>query len=870
MDTCRSSDRSPNRYAGTLGRALLGALLLINLLAGSARAAAASSATSATTPAAASSSSAPSAPSAAAILQDLRTLRQTGSVLYVAAHPDDENTHLITYLARGRGYRTAYLSLTRGDGGQNVIGPEFDAALGLIRTHELLAARRLDKGRQFFTRALDFGFSKDYRETLKFWDRQQVVGDIVRVIRTFRPDVVVTRFSPEPGGTHGHHTASAVLAVEAFRLAGDAGAFPEQLGTLAPWQPKRIVQNGRGGGGMQIDVGGSDPVLGDSFARIAGRSRGMHKSQGFGDFGGGGGGGGGGGPRGGGGAGDRAARPESFQLLAGEPANKDLLDGIDTTWARFPGGADAGPMIDETIAKFDEKEPSASAAALLELRRKLAALPADLVIDEKRRDLDRILCACLGLSVETAVPHAEVVPGETIKLRHSVSLRSSVPVRWVGVRYPKINRETTEAVELRRDQPAVRESTQTLPPDSALTQPYWLREEGTAGMSRVDDASLIGLPENPPAFPIEHVFEVSDQTLIVADEPVQAAFLSSNGNGQAARLEIIPPVSLEPLSEVRLFSSGGSKPVEVEVIASRAGAAGTVALEAPQGWKIEPASQPFKLSAAGERAKVSFTVTAPQQHATASLTAVADVNGARFNTRRVEIRYPHIPPLLLQPRARVRAVSVDLALGGKRRVGYLPGAGDSVADHLAEMGYAVTPLTGADLTPEKLRKLDAVVVGVRALNVRTDLGDRMPALFAFAEAGGNVIVQYNRPDGLKANPIAPYPLKLSRERVTDEASAVALLAPNHPALNAPNKIAPADFDGWVQERGLYYPSEWAPQFMPILAAGDAGEKPLEGGLLIAKHGRGHFVYTGLAWFRQLPAGVPGAYRLFANLVSLGS
>ena len=381
-----------------------------------------------------SSRAAEPVPAPSAILQELRSFRELGSVLYVAAHPDDENTQLITYLARGRGYRTAYLSVTRGDGGQNVLGPEFDEELGVIRTQELLAARRLDGGRQFFTRAIDFGFSKDYRETLKIWDRQQVLADVVRVIRSFRPDVVITRFSPEPGNTHGHHTASAVLALEAFKLAGDPKAFPEQLDELTLWQPKRILLNsggfgrGPGGGnntntpgGLRIDVSGNDPVLGESFGAIAGRSRAMHKTQGFGNFGGGGGGG---------------ARPESFQLLSGEPATNDILDGVDTTWGRVPGGAEIGKLTDEVIAKFNPQDPAASVPALLAIRSRLAALPADRLVDEKRQQFDRIVQACLGLSVETVVAQAEAVPGEALKLRHTVIVRASVPVRWVAVRYP--------------------------------------------------------------------------------------------------------------------------------------------------------------------------------------------------------------------------------------------------------------------------------------------------------------------------------------------------------------------------------------------------------------------------------------------------
>ncbi len=406
--------------------------------------------------------------SPAAILQELRAFQEMGSVLYVAAHPDDENTQLITYLARGRNYRTAYLSLTRGDGGQNVLGPEFGEQLGVIRTQELLAARRLDGGQQFFTRAIDFGFSKDARETLRIWDRQQVVADIVRVIRTFRPDVIITRFSPQPGGTHGHHTASAMLALEAFKLAGDTNAFPEQLGELTPWQPKRILMNSRGGGAdsLQIEVSGNDPVTGESFGTIAGRSRSMHRTQGFGGFGGG---GGGGGPR-----------SDSFQLLAGEPATGDILDGVDTSWSRVPGGAEVGKMAEELISQFNAQDPAASVPGLLKLRRALIQLPADRVVDQKRKQLDHILQSCLGLEVETAIPQAEVVPGEVLRLHHRATVHSNVPVRWVGVRYPRTNYQVDEAMALSQNQPASRDSAQTLPANTPLSQPYWLRERTRA------------------------------------------------------------------------------------------------------------------------------------------------------------------------------------------------------------------------------------------------------------------------------------------------------------------------------------------------------------------------------------------------------
>ena len=803
----------------------------------------------------------------AVIARDLQEFRTFGSVLYVAAHPDDENTQLITYLSRGRDYRTAYLSLTRGDGGQNLLGPEFGDLLGVIRTQELLAARRVDGCLQFFSRARDFGYSKDFRQTLTKWDHQQVLSDIVRVIRTFRPDVIITRFPPEPSGTHGHHTASSALAIEAFRLAGDPKAFPEQLDRLTPWQPTRIVWNGYGPGRggsdeaspdvLHVAIDGTDPVTGASFAALAARSRSMHRTQGFANFS--------------VAAAGSGPRVESFKVLDGAPAARDFMDGVDTTWARVAGGAVIARLADAAVAHFDAGNPAASVPALLELKRGLAGLPAEPVIDEKRRDLDRILQACLGLSVGTTVSRPEVVPGEAFTLTHTAIIRSGVPVTWVGVRYPGVGREIRHREPLIPGQASTRTATRTLPLGTPVSQPYWLREEGTAGMFRVADPSLIGLPENPPPISVEDVFKVGDQELVVSDE---AVYLATDASGAEVRRrpDVIPPVSLSFASDVTLFAPGSAREVNVEVVSSRADAAGSLRLEAPEGWGIAPASRPFSLAAPGDTARFSFTVTAPAQPSSAAIAARAEIGGAHFGTGRIVISYPHIPRELLQPPAHLKAVCLDLSVRG-RSVGYLPGAGDSTATSLGQMGYAVTQLKGADLTADGLRGLDAVVIGVRAFNTRTDLAAGLPALFAYVEAGGTLVEQYNTPNGLQTQQLAPYALKLSRDlpryRVTDENSAVTLLVPDHPAFTVPNRIGPADFGGWVQERGLDFASEWdADHLVPLLECSDAGEAPLRGGLLVARYGRGYFVYTGLSFFRQLPAGVPGAYRLFANLVSL--
>ncbi|MBI2497915.1 MAG: PIG-L family deacetylase [Opitutae bacterium] len=810
-------------------------------------------------------------PSPAAIQQNLRSFGSLGSVLHVGAHPDDENTQLITYLSLGRGYRAAYLSLTRGDGGQNELGPDFDEKLGVARTQELLAARRFDHGRQFFTRAIDFGYSKTPEETLRFWDSGQVLGDVVRVIRQFRPDVIVTRFPIPPGsGGHGHHTASAILAVEAFKLAGDPKAYPEQLAQgLTVWQPKRVVWNGwgsRGPGGpsvltgpsVQLDIAGRDPVSGESFGTIANKSRGMHKTQGLGGF-----------------SGRTADGPsvQTFIHLAGDQAEKDLMDGVDLTWTRYPGGAEIGRLAVDALTRFKADDPAASVPALLAIRTQLAALPADPLISDKSAQLDRLLQACLGLHVETVADRPEVVPGEKLSMDFTVDVAATeLPVYYVGWRATGAKDFFKGESKLDPKHPLHGHIISTVPLARPMTQPYWLQESSAAGIARVSNAALIGLPENPPAFTVTHVVRIGDQQIEISDEPLYPARDAQGERGR--RLDVIPPVSLAFNSGVYLVAPGKSKPVTVEVTTARAGIKGTLRLEVPPGWQVAPAVQDFQLAAVGNKTRLTFQVTAALQPAASGwFNAVADVGGHAYSFLRQEINYAHIPLQLLQPPARARVASFELATRGLN-LGYLPGAGDSVAECLEQMGYFVRRLTGADLTPEKLQGLDAVVIGVRAFNERADLKESFPGLLAWVEAGGTVVAQYNRPNGLKADVLGPYPLSIqgpaAQLRVTDETAPVTVLAPDHAAVNAPNRIGPGDFTGWVQERGAYFPGSWdKDRYTAVLAMNDPGEAPLNGSILIAKHGQGHYVYTGVAFFRQLPAGVPGAYRLFANLVSLG-
>lgn len=803
---------------------------------------------------------------AGAIAHELARLRVTGTVLHVGAHPDDENTEFITYASRGRGYRTAYLSLTRGDGGQNELGRDFDEKLGLLRTHELLAARALDGGRQFFTRAIDFGYSKTPGETLAFWDREQVLADVVRIYRQFRPDVVVTRFPIPPGsGGHGHHTASGILAVEAFKLAGDPNAYPGQLAEgLTPWQPRRVLWNAfrfnadaplpLPGPIIRLDIAGTDPGTGEAFGTIAAHSRAMHKTQGLGGFV------------------TRArtgANEQTFLLMAGDAPTSDFMDGVDTTWTRYAGGAAIDAAIARTCAQFDAANPAASVPALLALRQLLAALPDDPVVADKRAQLDLIIRSCLGLRVQTTVDRPEAVPGDSLALDFHAELAVATPaVRYAGVRTSLTSVQFAGA-PLQPGQSRAESLTLALPSDLPLSQPYWLREAHSAGIARVGDATLIGRPVNPPAVSVTHLFEIDGRTFEVADEPVYPS-----AGALPRRLDIIPPVSLTFASEVFYLAPGTTKSIELRVTAARAGTQGTLRLEAPAGWTVAQNDQPFALSEAGGETRLAFGVTAPADGGSGEFRAVALADGREYSHQRQALRYAHLPVQLLQPPARVPVASFALATRGQH-IGYLPGAGDYVAECLAQMGYTVRELTGADLTPGKLAGLDAVVLGVRAFNERADLKDALPGLFAWVEQGGTVIAQYNRPNSLRTPTLAPYELSIEgpapRLRVTDETAPVAF-ASEHPALSAPNPLDPAaDFAGWVQERGAYFPSQWdEAKFTPLLAMSDPGEAPLKSSVLVARHGRGHYVYTGLAFFRQLPAGNPGAWRLFANLVSLKS
>ncbi|PVY43074.1 PIG-L family deacetylase [Pontibacter virosus] len=806
---------------------------------------------------------APAKPDAAALLQDIKKLNVLGTALYVAAHPDDENTRFIAYLSNEKLYNTGYLSVTRGDGGQNLIGPEIREGLGIIRTQELLQARRIDGGQQFFTRANDFGYSKNPEETFATWDKEKVLHDVVWAIRKFKPDVIITRFSPKPSETHGHHTASAMLANEAFEAAADPKRFPEQLKYVQVWQAKRVLWNtgvwsfrsqkefeDYGSQLLKVDVGGYNPLLGKSYPEIAALSRSMHKSQGFGA------------------TGTRGVTIEYLDHTKGERAKEELFEGINTTWSRVKGSDKVAALLQQAVSEFKPEQPAAVVPTLLAARKELAKLPDSYWKRLKAEELEQVVKHSLGLYLEAVATDYAVTPGERLNLQIETINRSAIPVQLVGMRPAFASKDSILNKTLAPNESHLIPFKLPIPASAQLSQPYWLRQEGTLGLFRVDDLQEIGAPENQPAAEVHF-------DLLISGEPfrytVPVVYKRNDPvDGEQYRpLAITPPVFVNILEKVLMFASQEPKPVHVLVKAGKAGIKGNVALQLPKGWRAEPAQVAFDLEQNGAEQLVRFMVHPPKGQQEVALKAVATVAGKPYTRGLNLIQYSHIPTQTTFPEAVAKAVRLDLKRNGEQ-IAYLMGAGDDIPASLQQIGYNVTLLKDEDITDQNLKRFDAVILGVRAYNTVERMNFYQPRLLNYVQQGGTVIVQYNTGHSLKTSNVAPYPLKISSQRVTVEDADVRFLKPGHQALNSPNKITKKDFEGWVQERGLYFPSEWSSEFEAILSSNDPGEPARDGGLLIARHGKGHFVYTGYSWFRQLPAGVPGAYRIFTNLISLGN
>lgn len=792
------------------------------------------------------------------IYMQLKKLKVLASVLYVAAHPDDENNSLLPYFAKEKLYRTGYLSLTRGDGGQNLIGPEQGIELGLIRTQELLAARRIDGAEQFFTRAYEFGFSKSYEEALRIWDHQKVLSDVVWVIRQYQPDVIIKRFPPDSRAGHGHHAASAIIADEAFVAAADPNKFPEQFKYgVKPWQAKRIVWNGFNFGGvnttaedqLKADVGIYNALLGESYGEIGGEARSMHKSQGEGR------------PR------RRGQIIEYFTTTGGDSAKKDLMDGVVTDWKRLPGGDKIQVMINDIVNHYNLAQPALSVPALVKLYQSIKALPESNWRNRKLDETQKIIEACTALFSEATSTQQTVVQGDVLTTTFFLNKRSDVNVVLKSIRLE--NFDTSFSTTLSNNQNISINKILPVAADKKISQPYWLEYPQTESMFDVRDQTLIGKAENDPSFMATYVVNIEGVDFVIK-RAVQYKVVD------AAKGELYQPIVVLPKMELNYtkdnFVSIYGAPVKAMVhVKSNTRGASTYKVVQHYSSNYSNDRSEFDYNTSNNAESFitgTFASKSNNTNTTEQVSLTADNDNYSGYTK--VIAYDHIPTITYFPKAKANLVKVDLKTFG-HNIGYINGAGDKVPDALTSMGYNVTFLNEADITEDNLKQYDAIVVGVRAYNLYDFLTDKNEILNAYVRNGGNLIVQYMKSNqvGSKRIKAGPYPFSISTGlRVTEEDAAVKFLLPNHPALNYPNKITDKDFEGWVQERSTYQADQSDEHYEKPLAMNDKGEKESNGSLAIAKYGQGNFVYVSLVLFRQLPAGVPGAYRLMANLIAL--
>jgi LmbE family N-acetylglucosaminyl deacetylase len=787
---------------------------------------------------------APKTYSSSQIFQQIKKLDVLGSVLYVAAHPDDENTRLLAFLANDKLYRTGYLSMTRGDGGQNLIGDEQGIELGLIRTQELLAARRIDGAEQFFTRAYDFGFTKSPDETFQFWDHDKILSDVVWVIRKFQPDIIITRFPTTGEGGHGHHTASAILAGEAFEAAADPKKFPEQFKYgVKPWQAKRLLWNTFNFGSVnterpdqfKIDAGGYNSLLGESYGEIAAESRSQHKTQGFGV------------------PSSRGRSMEFFKTIKGSAPEKTLMDGVVTNWERL-NDASMESAIEKLINSYSFQRPENSIPQLLSIYQTLEKSPAGYWRDQKLEQVKQIIKECIGLYLEASTKTMFAVQGDSLRVNFVADNRAggTVSISSVIIQNKKF--------ELNDDLPVdenVSHSFNVLIPGSAkISQPYWLVEPMSKGSFNISDQNLIGKPQNDPESAIVNLkingeeFSYTIPIQYKSNDPVKGE--------EFEPLFVIPKIEIQSNPELAL--SVNNQPVNINIRTTNNSSS-------TDNFSIKTNYSSNVIEAKKDNDSY-FSIKNPDKKNTEKIDWSAVQGNNVYDLYKKIISYPHIPNIIYFHKAESKLVSFDLKISG-RKVGYIPGAGDKVPDALAKMGYQVTMLSAKDITPNNLKQFDAIVTGVRAYNIYEWLNHSYNTLMNYVKEGGVLLVQYNTNNNIgpvKAK-IGPYPFTISRNRVTNEDAEVTFTDAQNPLLNYPNKITQKDFADWIQERSTYQAENYEPNYKSLFSMHDANESPSDGSLIYADYGKGRFVYCSLVMFRELPAGVPGAYRLFANLLA---
>lgn len=819
----------------------------------------------------------PASKTSTEIYAQLKKLNVLGSVLYIAAHPDDENNSFLPYLAKEKNYRTAYLSLTRGDGGQNLIGSEQGVELGLIRTQELLAARRMDGAEQYFSSAYEFGFSKTSDETLRFWNRQKVLADIVWVIRKFQPDIIINRFPGDARAGHGNHSSSAILSQEAFVAAADPKRFPEQLALgVEPWQAKRLLWNTFNFGGanttnenqLKIDAGIYNALLGKSYGEIGGEARSMHKSQGEGR------------PR------RKGPLYEYFVSLGGDTAKNDLMDGVVTNWTRIPNdGLTIQTSINELIKSFDFENPGKSVEPLVELYKLVQRISyKGTWWYQKKAEIEELIIACSGIFAEATTDVEYAVPGEKLAVSLFVNKRNNVNIQLDQILLnTSAEKSFDTSLQVRPAQNANWSIVKsfTVAPGKRFSQPYWLAKPLVdIGNFSVDDFQQVGKAESDPAFTARFVFSMSGISFMV-ERPVQYKYVDPVRGEVYQPLNVIAPIVISLNKDVVLANVVSTKkeqqPVSSLLLQYKTNfSANALSLtirildgEAP----IFSTDTVMNVEAGGlytyplELKKI-FANKIPSKLSAEVSYSIADKKYAYSHYLKT-IKYDHIPSINYFYKDMVTVVK-DKIVTVPKRVAYIIGAGDLVPEALEQLGYSINYLREMDITDATLKNYDVIIVGIRAFNIYEWLTTKNDVLNRFVQNGGHLIVQYLKSNqvGLKKVKVGPYPFSMSGIRVTEENAKVNFLLPNHPFLNTPNAINSNDFEGWVQERSTYQAEPIAAPYEAILGMNDTGEKQTNGSLITAKYGKGNITYISLVLFRQLPAGVSGSYRLLANIIGM--
>lgn len=835
----------------------------------------------------------------AGIQRALEKLPVYAHVLYTIAHPDDESPGTLVWLSRHEHVRTALFSLTRGDGGQNILGSEKYEAMGLLRTGELLEACRFYGAEPYFSTAFEFGFSKSAEETLAMWGKERILEELVRFIRMWRPAVIISQFAGTAADGHGHHQVAGLLTREAFRTAGDPAAFPAHISQgLSPWQAKLLYRRGRDGSNA-IPVGSYDPVLGRSFLEIGIEGYSKHRSQGN---------------------GARFLLPgpaSDYYVLVdstlSEPEKQPgLFASIDTSLPSITDlvGDEAGkaaslrPLLQaaqesarEAIGLFQPAHPEQAAPAvatgldaLSRAKTALATisltpegrLPLESALNEKIRDFQEALDATLGIYLSVLADDPTPVPGENFEINARFVNR--------GADYVELQRVAVLAPgkwEI-REKAAVRAGTTVragesiefawrarIPTTAAVTEPFWYRVRPTDMYYTTRPTQNPFAPYEEPLISLNVSYSyrgartTSTKPLLVqTNDPIRGVDFVDFQIVPAVSVKLSPNPAILPLS-----ATPQTRDFTVIIRSDRENAAaGKVRLKLPADWTSQPTEADFHIARKGEESYVRFAVRVPGQNrgVRAVVEAEALVDSESYTRSYQKVSYPENWTRYFYAPARAEVRIFDYHVRPGLRVGYVPGAGDEVAGALEQLGARVQVLSEKEITSGNLAVYSAIVTGIRAYNVNQILRANNHRLLGYVKNGGTLIVQYCRPEGGQAFEYAPFPFVISNaDRITVEKSPVTILAPAHPLLTRPNRITNLDFDGWVQERGLYFASEWDARYTPLLSGADPGEPQLRGGMLAARYGKGYYIYTAYAWFRQLPAGVSGAYRIFANMLSMG-